>query len=61
MSSNDGSSLVGSTTAADSDDDAVGGLDMSTSVEHLLTTVGYPILRLLVALMVVWMASGVSS
>jgi len=53
-----------STTARglSTDDDAVPGvLDVNLAVENLLTTFGYPALRLLVALAVVWIASGVSS
>ena len=61
MSSTDGSTAAATDDEGSGDDDAVGGLDMSPSVERLLTTVGYPILRLLVALAVVWMASGVSA
>jgi len=58
------SSQIMSTTARglSTDDDAVPGvLDVNLAVENLLTTFGYPALRLLVALAVVWIASGVSS
>ena len=42
------------------DDDAVSILDMDRTMK-LLATVGYPALRLLLALLVVWIASSVSS
>jgi hypothetical protein len=52
-------------TAADVDDDALlGASSMSSStlhVNHLVATYGYPAIRLVIALIVVYMASGVSS
>ena len=44
-----------------SDDDAATMLDIDRTVKKMLATVGYPALRLLLALAVVWIASGVSS
>ena len=44
-----------------SDDDAVTMLDIDRTVKKMLATVGYPALRLVLALAVVWISSGVSS
>lgn len=46
---------------ASSDDDAVVVLDMNHTIEKMLISVGYPILRLVLALGVVWIASSASS
>jgi len=46
------------------DDDAVAGvgvLDMPHTMEKMLISVGYPALRLVLALAVVWIASSASS
>ena len=42
------------------DDDAVGILDIDRTMK-LLASIGYPALRLLLALVVVWISSSVSS
>jgi len=43
------------------DDDVVSPLNINRTMEKMVSEVGYPVLRLLAALAVIWIASGASS
>jgi hypothetical protein len=48
-------------TPVGTDDDSVMSMSVHDTMEHVITTFGYPAIRLVIALLVVWMASGVSA